>query len=153
MDRRARTRTAGYISPLLRLPGRPQRKPTPSGRIRKTKLTEVRGGALEERLRDAVVRVNDGEWFCRAPVDFVWNHGPSLQLTPSVTYRSGVRYDGVDVAAMLDDWLATGRLPLHVTTRFPEREKGAAGRNRPAALGVRVADKRVPWRGLWPCTE
>ena len=72
-----------------------------------------------DRLRDAVERIRDGEWLCRAPVVFVWSNGPSLPLTAGVTYRKEVQYQGGDVAAMLDDWLATGRLPLNVTTRFP----------------------------------
>jgi hypothetical protein len=71
-----------------------------------------------ERLRDAVVRVKDGEWFCRARVVFVWSNGRSIVLAPGVTYRKGTRSEWDDVAAMLDDWLATDRLPLGVSIRF-----------------------------------
>lgn len=71
-----------------------------------------------ERLRDAVIRVKDGEWLCRAPVVFAWSNGLLLELTPGVVYRTGVRCESVDVAVMLDDWLATGRLPLNVSIRF-----------------------------------
>jgi hypothetical protein len=72
-----------------------------------------------ERLRDALVRVKDGVWTCRAPVLLAWNNGPSLELAPGVVYEAGVRYRGVDVAAMLDDWLATGKLPPSVSLRIP----------------------------------
>jgi hypothetical protein len=36
-----------------------------------------------------------------------------------VVYRIGARYQGIDIAAMLDDWLATGTLPAYVSIRFP----------------------------------
>jgi hypothetical protein len=75
-----------------------------------------------ERLRDAVVRVKDGEWLCRVPVVFVWSNGPSLALTPGVVYRKGVRYQSVDIAEMLDDWLATDRLPSNVSIHQDPQE-------------------------------
>lgn len=68
-----------------------------------------------ERLRDALVRVKGGVWLCRAPVLLYWTNGPSLELAPGVMYEAGVRYRGVDVGAMLDDWLATGTLPRNVS--------------------------------------
>jgi hypothetical protein len=71
-----------------------------------------------ELLRDAVVRVKDGEWLCIAVV-FAWSNGPSVALTPGVVYRKGVRYESVDIAEMLDDWLATGRLPPDVSVQIP----------------------------------
>ena len=70
-----------------------------------------------ERLRDALVRVKGGVWLCRAPVLLSWTNGPSLELAPGVVYEAGVRYRGVDVGAMLDDWLATGTLPRNVSIR------------------------------------
>jgi hypothetical protein len=60
-----------------------------------------------ERLRNAVRHVKDGEWLCRAPVVLTWSNRQSLALAPGVVYRAGVRYQGVDVGALLDDWLAT----------------------------------------------
>jgi hypothetical protein len=36
-----------------------------------------------------------------------------------VVYRKGVRYESVDIAEMLDDWLATGRLPPDVSVQIP----------------------------------
>jgi hypothetical protein len=71
-----------------------------------------------ERLRDAVVRVKDGEWLCRVAVVFAWRNGPSVALAPGVVYRKGVRYESVDIAEMLDDWLATDRLPPSVSVRI-----------------------------------
>ena len=71
-----------------------------------------------ERLRDAVVRIKDGEWVCRAPVLLTWSNGSSLELTPGVMYRAGVQHEGVDVATMLDDWLATGILPAYLSIRL-----------------------------------
>jgi hypothetical protein len=72
-----------------------------------------------ERLRDAVERIKDGVWLCRAPVLLAWSNGPSLELAPGVVYEAGVRYRGVDVGTMLDDWLATSTLPPDVSIRFP----------------------------------
>jgi hypothetical protein len=73
-----------------------------------------------QKLRDALVRVKDGEWLCRAPVAFVLrNDSRTVALTPGVVYRIGARYQGIDIAAMLDDWLATGTLPAYVSIRFP----------------------------------
>jgi hypothetical protein len=73
-----------------------------------------------ERLSDAVVRVKDGEWLCRVAVVFAWINGPSVALTPGVVYRKGVRYENVDIAEMLDNWLATDRLPLMAACEFPD---------------------------------
>jgi hypothetical protein len=73
-----------------------------------------------ERLRDAVLRVKDGEWLCRAPVVLTWSNRQSLQslqLVPGTTYVAGVRYQGVDVATMLDDWVATGTVPSDIRIR------------------------------------
>jgi hypothetical protein len=70
-----------------------------------------------ERLRDAVLRVKDGEWLCRAPVVLTWSNRQSLELMPGTTYVAGVRYQGVDVATMLDDWLATGTVPSDIRIR------------------------------------
>ena len=73
-----------------------------------------------QRLRDILIRVKDGEWLCRAPVVFASGNGShSIELTPGVVYRTGVQHEGIDVAAMLDDWLATGKLPAHFSIRFP----------------------------------
>jgi hypothetical protein len=73
-----------------------------------------------QKLRDALVRVKDGEWLCRAPVVFLLgNDSRAVELTPGVVYRIGVRYQGNDIAAILDDWLATGTLPAYVSLRFP----------------------------------
>jgi hypothetical protein len=71
-----------------------------------------------ERLRDSLIRVKDGVWMCRVPVLLAWSNGPSLELPPGVVYRTGAQYQGVDVATMLDDWLATDTLPPHVTVRI-----------------------------------
>jgi hypothetical protein len=57
-----------------------------------------------------MVRLSDGEWCCRAPIT-LQVHKLALQLTPGATYRKGERLNGLDVATLLDDWLATGRLP------------------------------------------
>lgn len=62
-------------------------------------------------LRDAVLRFIDGVWICRTPVVLTWNNGLSLELERGMVYEAGVRYKGVDVATMLDEWLATGSLP------------------------------------------
>jgi hypothetical protein len=70
-----------------------------------------------QRPRDAVVRVKDGEWLCCVAIVFAWSNGPSVALTPGVVYRKGVRYESVDIAEMLDDWLATDRLPPSVSVR------------------------------------
>ena len=63
-----------------------------------------------QRLDECFVLVKDGEWFCRAPCEF---DGPAgrVACTPGVTYRRGRLYHGVDVAAMLDEWKETGRIP------------------------------------------
>jgi hypothetical protein len=68
-----------------------------------------------EELRGAVLRIKDGVWLCRKPVVLSWRSGSSLELVPGLTYVAGERYQGIDVAVMLDDWLATGRVPLDVT--------------------------------------
>jgi hypothetical protein len=72
-----------------------------------------------EQLRDAVVRVKEGEWLCRVAVVFAWSNGPSVALSPGVVYRKGVRYESVDIAEMLDHWLATDRLPPNVSVQIP----------------------------------
>ena len=77
-----------------------------------------------QKLRDALVRIKDGEWLCRAPVVFLLGNDGSLELIPGLVYRIGVRYQGTDVAAMLDDWLATGSLPTYVGVRFPPTQPG-----------------------------
>ena len=71
------------------------------------------------RLGEAVLRLKDGEWLCRAPVTPLvsGNGSHTIELTPGVVYRKGVRHYGLDVAAMLDDWLATGTLPSHLSIR------------------------------------
>jgi hypothetical protein len=68
------------------------------------------------RLKDAVTRMNGGEWFCRAPVTI---QGPaaSFDLTPGATYRKARVFNGVDVVAVLDIWLQTGTLPPDFTVR------------------------------------
>lgn len=71
-----------------------------------------------ERLREALVRVKDGVWMCRAPVLLAWSNGPSLELAPGIVYEAGIRYRSVDVAAMLDDWLATGQVPPNISVRI-----------------------------------
>ena len=48
---------------------------------------------------------------------FLGPTGLRLELAPGVVYEAGVRYRGVDVGAMLDDWLATGTLPRNVSIR------------------------------------
>ena len=63
-----------------------------------------------------MVRVRDGEWLCKAPITFQTKVA-AVELTPGATYRKGIRYKGMDVAVMLDDWLATGRLPPDVRVR------------------------------------
>jgi hypothetical protein len=78
-----------------------------------------------ERLRDSLLRVTDGERLCRVSFLFVWSNGASLELTPGVVYRKGVRFMGVDVAELLDDWLATERLPLNVIFKFPDNRPRA----------------------------
>jgi hypothetical protein len=70
-------------------------------------------------LKDSVIRVKDGVWLCRAPVLLSWSNGPSLELAPGVVYEAGVRYRGMDIGAVLDDWLATGTLPRNVSVRLP----------------------------------
>jgi hypothetical protein len=72
---------------------------------------------MMERLKYAVLRVKDGVWLCRKPVVLSWRGGLSVELVPGITYVAGERQQGIDVAAMLDDWLATGRVPLDVTIR------------------------------------
>ena len=69
-----------------------------------------------ERLRDAVVRVKDGEWLCRVGVVFAWSNGLSVALTPGVVYRKGVRYES-RYSEMVDDWLATERLSPNVSVQ------------------------------------
>jgi hypothetical protein len=68
-------------------------------------------------LEAAFVRMSPGEWFCRAPVAI---DGPSglVSATPGVVYRRGKLLSGVDVAALLDDWHATGKVPPNIKV-FP----------------------------------
>ena len=51
---------------------------------------------------------------CRAPCTI---EGPEgfLRLTPGVAYRKGDQHIGLDIAALLDGWYATGRLPLNIS--------------------------------------
>jgi hypothetical protein len=72
-----------------------------------------------EALRKGLVRVKDGVWQCCAPVLITWSNGESLELRPGTVYVLGARYQGVDVAALLDDLLA-GCLPESVSIRFPD---------------------------------
>jgi hypothetical protein len=62
------------------------------------------------QISDCFVRLKDGEWFCRAPCTI---DGPTgrVNLTPGVLYRRGRLFMGLDIAALLEEWLATGRLP------------------------------------------
>jgi len=59
---------------------------------------------------DCFVRVSEGEWLCRAPCTI---DGPEgfLRLTPGVAYRKGDQHIGLDIAALLDGWHASGQLP------------------------------------------
>jgi hypothetical protein len=72
-----------------------------------------------QRLTSSVTRLRVGVWLCRTPVVLSWTNGPSLELLPGMVYEAGVRYRGVDVATMLDNWLAWGRLPPNVNIRVP----------------------------------
>lgn len=65
---------------------------------------------MKQKLVDGFVRVNEGEWLCRAPVTI---HGPqgAVAATPGVVYRKGRPVRGFDVAAFLDRVHASGELP------------------------------------------
>lgn len=67
-------------------------------------------------LRDCFVRIKEGEWFCRAPCSF---DGPTglVTVTSGVVHRRGRLRDGLDLAALLEDWHATGQTPPNVSFR------------------------------------
>ena len=69
-----------------------------------------------EKIRDSFVRVKEGEWFCRAPCAME-GFGTDVRFTPGVVYRKGRPHMGVDVAAILEDWMAIGELPPDVCFR------------------------------------
>ena len=68
---------------------------------------------MEQKLKDAFVRIKAGEWLCRAPVSI---HGPGgeIPVTPGVVYRTGRPVGRFDVAELLDTWHATGRVPPNI---------------------------------------
>jgi hypothetical protein len=65
----------------------------------------------------AFVRMKEGEWFCRAPVA-IDSPGGRVSATPGVVYRRGKPLSGLDVAALLDQWHATGNVPPNIKV-FP----------------------------------
>jgi len=67
-------------------------------------------------IDDCFVRLAGGEWFCRAPCE-IESPGGVVSFTPGVVYRRGRPHMGVDVAAILDDWLVIGALPPNVSFR------------------------------------
>ena len=68
------------------------------------------------KIGECFVRLRDGEWFCRAPCAI---EGPTgtVNVTSGVMYRRYRLHMGLDVAALLDEWHATGQLPPNVTLR------------------------------------
>lgn len=68
-------------------------------------------------FESAFVRMEAGQWFCRAPVT-IQSPGARFTATPGVVYRRGKAMSGLDVALVLDEWHATGKLPPNIKA-FP----------------------------------
>ncbi len=51
---------------------------------------------------DAFQKNPDGTWTCIKPVTVQIPVGGELKFHPGMTFRKGERYDGIDVATLLD---------------------------------------------------
>lgn len=66
-----------------------------------------------KNFSDAFVRDADGSWLCRRPAHLIGPNGPAT-TTPGVSYRRGKLVNGYDIARLLDEWMDTGQVPVHV---------------------------------------